>query len=164
MTIARPPKTFAQATTTIAGLLSWEAMKKIVKRSTRTIRYWSQPNCKTTPMLHQAAALDAAYLAAGGEYAPYAQALAFAVDVEYSNEIACYRALAADTAKFVREAGELGAALIEAGQPGASPHAHSRALVEAQEVETALGALMRRLPSFFRFGAGSLSGNTGGTQ
>lgn len=164
MTIERPAKTFAQAVTTVAGVIGWDAMRTITGRSDRAIRYWSQPNCKTTPMLHHAAALDAAYMAAGGQCAPFAEALAFAVDVEFQSDVACYRALAADTAQFVREAGELGAALIEAGQPGASPHAHSRALVEAQEVETALGALMRRLPRFFQFGAGSHSEKTGGTQ
>jgi hypothetical protein len=164
MTIERPAKTFDQATTTIAGVIGYAAMCKITGRSNRAVRYWSQPNCTTSPTLLQAAALDAAYRAAGGQDAPFTDALAHAVDVEYSAETACYRALAADTAQFVREAGELGAALIEAAQPGASPRAHNRALVEAQQVETALGAIMRRLPRFLQFGAGSNAGNTGGSQ
>lgn len=164
MTIERPAKTFDQATTTIAGLLGWAAMAKITGRSKRAVRYWSQPNYKTSPTIRQAAALDAAYRAAGGQDSPYTLALAHAVGVEYSAETACYRALAADTAQFVREAGELGAALIEATQPGASPRAHNRALVEAQQVESALDALLRRLPRFLQFGAGSNAGNTGGYQ
>lgn len=164
MTLERPAKTFDQATATIAGLIGWSTMCKITGRTNRTIRYWSQPNHKASPTLKQAALLDAAYRAAGGHDAPYTDALAYAVDVEYSSEIACYRALAADTAQFVREAGELGAALIDAVQPGASPRMYNRALVEAQQVETALGAIMRRLPRFFRFGAGSHSGNTGGAH
>lgn len=164
MTIERPAKTFDQATTIIAGLIGWPAMAKITGRSKRAVRYWSQPNYKTSPTIRQAAALDAAYRAAGGQESPYTEALAHAVGVEYSAETACYRALAADTAQFVREAGELGAALIEAVQPGASPRAHNRALVEAQQVETALDALLRRLPRFLQFGAGSNAGNTGGSQ
>ncbi len=164
MTIDRPTETFDQAVTTVAGGIGWLAMSKITKRTNCTITYSSQPNCKTTPTLRQAAALDAAYRAAGGNDAPLTYALAYAVDVQYSNETACYRALAADTAQFVREAGELGAALIDAVQPGASPRARNRALVKAQQVETALDAILRRLPRFFRSGAGSLSENTGGTQ
>jgi len=164
MTIERPAKTFDQATTTIAGVIGYAAICKITGRSDRAVRYWSQPNCTTSPTLLQAAALDAAYRAAGGQDTPFTDALAHAVDVEYSAETACYRALAADTAQFVREAGELGAALIKAAQPGASPRAHNRALVEAQQVETALGAIMRRLPRFLQFGAGSNAGITGGSQ
>ena len=164
MTIERPAKTFDQAATTVAGRIGWPAMCKLTGRSDRAVRYWSQPNHKTTPTLRQAAALDAAYRAAGGQDAPFTEALAHAVDVRYSAETACYRALAADTAEFVREAGELGAALIEAVQPGASPRAHNRAMVEAQQVETALGAILRRLPRFLQLGAGSNAGNTGGSQ
>ncbi len=164
MTIERPAKTFDQAATTVAGLIGWPAMCKLTGRSDRAVRYWSQPNHKTTPTLRQAATLDAAYRAAGGQDAPFTEALAHAVDVQYSAETACYRALAADTAEFIREAGELGAALIEAVQPGASPRAHSRAMVEAQQAETALGAIIRRLPRFLQLGAGSNAGNTGGSQ
>jgi hypothetical protein len=164
MTIERPAKTFDQATTTVAGMIGWPAICKLTGRSDRAVRYWSQPNCKTSPTLRQAAAMDSAYRAAGGQDAPFTDALAHAVDVAYSAETACYRALASDTAEFVREAGELGAALIEAIQPGASPRAHNRALVEAQQVETALDALLRRLPRFLQFGAGSNAGNTGGYQ
>ena len=164
MTIERPAKTFDQATTIIAGLIGWPVMCKLTGRSDRAVRYWSQPNHKTTPTLRQAAALDAAYRAAGGQDAPFTEALAHAVDVKYSAEVACYRALAADTAEFIREAGELGAALIEAGQPGASPRAHNRAMVEAQQVESKLGAILRRLPRFLQLGAGSNAGKTGGSQ
>lgn len=164
MTIERPAKTFDQATTIIAGLIGWPVMCKLTGRSNRAVRYWSQPNHKTTPTLRQAAVLDAAYRAAGGQDAPFTEALAHAVDVKYSAEVACYRALAADTAEFIREAGELGAALIEAGQPGASPRAHHRAMVEAQQVESKLGAILRRLPRFLQLGAGSNARNTGGSQ
>jgi len=164
MTIERPAKTFDQAATTVAGLIGWPAMCMLTGRSNRAVRYWSQPNCKTSPTLLQAAALDAAYRGAGGQAAPFTEALAHAVDVEYSAETACYRALATDTAQFVREAGELGAALIEAVQPGASPRAYNRALVEAQQAETALSAIMRRLPRFLQLGAGSNAGNAGGAQ
>jgi hypothetical protein len=61
MTIERPAKTFDQATTIIAGLIGWPVMCKLTGRSDRAVRYWSQPNHKTTPTLRQAAALDAAY-------------------------------------------------------------------------------------------------------
>lgn len=164
MTLERQAKGFDQATMTIHELISWEEMGVITDRTPRSVQYWGQPNSTTAPTLLQAAALDSAYRAAGGKIAPYTEALAYAVDVQISNEDACYRALAAETALFVREAGELGAALIEASQPGASPRAHNRALVEAEQVETALSALMRRLPRFFQFGAGSHLGKTGGTQ
>lgn len=164
MTLVRPPITWAQAATKVAGLIGWPAFAGIVRRGERAVQYWGQPNCKTVPTIEQALLLDAAYRAAGGADAPFLDTFAALLDVQVTRDAAYLTELANDSAAFVREAGDLGAALFLATRPGASPRDHNRALVEAQQVETALGAIMRRLPSFLQFGAGSHAGNIGGTQ
>ena len=43
MTKERAPLTFAQAVTRVAGLLGWEEAARVVERSERTLRLWSEP-------------------------------------------------------------------------------------------------------------------------
>jgi hypothetical protein len=164
MTLVRDPLTWADAATKVSDIIGWAEVARLMGLTERAVQFWGQPNHKAKPTLDQAVLLDTACRLAGSAEAPFMDLFASLLDIQVKREVACQTKLAEDSAAFVREAGELGAALFQATRPGASRRDHNRALVEAQQVETALGALMRRLPSFLQFGAGSLSGNYGGSR
>lgn len=164
MTNPRTPKTFADAMTRVAGLLTWEVCAKLVKRSTRCVRNWSEPACAKRPTVDQALILDAAYQREGGEGAPFREAYEFLLDVRVTDQTACQRALAGETATFALESGQAVAAAIAVTQSNASPRDILRAVAEVTHAHTASAALLRRLTSFRPFGAGSHAGKLGGTH
>lgn len=136
MTKRRAPLTFHRALTQIAALIGWDRCGAICGVTDRTVRYWSDPDCETEIRLIDAERLDRAYLAAGGDHAPfhrvYAQRLELAAHEAQSSNLAD---LAARTAK---ETGEAVAAMIEASH-AANPRVRRRArdeLAEAIEVLT----------------------------
>jgi hypothetical protein len=164
MTNPRTPKTFADAMTRVAGLLTWEVCAKLVKRSTRCVRNWSEPACAKRPTVDQALILDAAYQREGGEGAPFREAYEFLLDVRVTEQTACQRALADEIATFALESGEAISFSMAITHSNASPAAVHRAVAEATHAHTASAALLRRLASFLPFGAGSHAGKLGGTQ
>lgn len=164
MTNVRTPKTFADAMTRVAGLLDWEPCAKLVNRSTRCVRNWSEPSCSKRPTVEQALILDAAYLRAGGEIAPFRDTYDFLLDVRVTEQTACQRALAEDIATLALECGEAISFGMAVTHSNASPAAVHRAVAEATHAHTASAALLRRLTSFLPFGAGSHAGKAGGTQ
>ena len=164
MTNIRAPRTFAHAMTRVAGLLSWETCEKIVQRSNRTIRYWSEERSRKRPTVVQALQLDMAYRLAGGEDAPFLDTYLHQLDIRLEAATACHRLLAGDIATFARESGEAIAAGLAVTNSNASKHDIIRAVAEVEQVESALTAIRRRLASFVTFGAGSNAANAGGTQ
>jgi hypothetical protein len=164
MTFVRTPKTFADAMTRVAGLLDWEPCAKLVNRSTRCVRNWSEPKSAKRPTVDQALILDAAYQRAGGEGAPFFEAYDFMLDIRAAEQTACQRALSAEIATFAIESGEAIAFSMTVTHSNASPAAIQRAVAEVAHAHSASAAMLRRLTSFLRFGTGSHAGITGGTQ
>ena len=130
MTKVRPPLTFAQGVTRIAGLIGWAEAAAIVGRKERTVRLWSEPDQGGSCTLDQARDLDAAFKAASGEGAPLLDAYAFQLEVQIAMQSACRRELAAGIEEAAREAGEAIAFSIAILDPAATPAQHHRALAE----------------------------------
>lgn len=164
MTKPRVPHSWAYAATRVAGRLGHDAAAIVVGRSIRLIERWTTPGDKRLPSLDQALALDAAYLADGGEEAPFMAAYAAQLDIVVAQATACHQSLIEDAAHAARETGDAVASALAVARPGASPRDVHRAVVEAQEMESAAGRLLRRLISFLPPGAGPGAGKTGGSQ
>jgi hypothetical protein len=162
VTLARTPLTFADAMTRVAGVLTFARCRSIVHRSDRAVRSWSEPASGKSPTVVQAFALDTAYRLAGGEGAPFAEALAHQVDTAVAQQTACQRELAAEIQALAKESGEAIAASIVITMPNPSPRDTHRALVEAEQAHQSSGRLLRRLSSFLPRGAGPRGENTGG--
>ncbi len=162
MTDLRLPSTFAHAVTRIAGLLRWDGAAAVVGRRERSVRRWSEPRGVAHLSIEAALALDAAWAAAGGEGAPLLEAYAAQLELTVAARTACHRSLADELATAMTEDGEAAAAALAIILPGATPNAIHRALLQADEAETAWSAVKRRLASFLKPGAGP--GNPGGTQ
>ncbi|HEX7856015.1 MAG TPA: hypothetical protein VF503_20220 [Sphingobium sp.] len=160
MTKPRAPLTFGLAITTIAGVIGWPEACRITKRANRTLRLWSETDKKGSPTLQQALALDAAYIAAGGERAPILESYALQIEVLLADSIACRLELAGDIAEASREAGEAIAFSIAVAQPGASPGAIHRAIAETEEAAGRFARLLARLKSFLP-GNGAVQGLSG---
>lgn len=163
MTQLRAPRTYAEAITRIAGVIGWEEIRRITGRADRSVRYWSQPNCKTVAPIDQAQALDAAYIAAGGPGSPFFDAFEFRLGVQLRREEACTRQLLDDIANANREFGEAMAAAIDVVNSNASPLKVHRAFAEVEQSSRAIDALMRRLSSFLP-SHGAEAGSNGGNQ
>lgn len=164
MTNLRTPRTFADAMTRVAGLLTFAECRAIVRRSDRCVRNWSEEASDARPTIAQALKLDAAYRLAGGEGAPFLDAFAFQLDVRVAEKTASHRALADDIATFARESGDAIAAGLAVTHSNASPRDIHRAVAEVEQVESAISAFRRRLASFVTFGAGPSAAKTGGPQ
>ncbi len=178
MTKRRVPDTFQEAMTKVLAqigadeaarvMTELEAVHRTKKRhgpyKARSMHEWSDPDTGTLPTLLQALALDTAHRLAGGEDAPFRDAFTQQLDIKVEQEDACRRQLVADSLQFIRESADLQGALFTAAQPGASPLDHHRALVEAQEVESVLRRIRRRLPGFLRPVTSTGPGNAGGSH
>lgn len=164
MTHLRQPFTFADATSLVADRLGWAVCAKIARRSQRTVRLWSEPGCDTTPTIRQALRLDAAYRLAGGAGAPFLDAYRHKLEAAIGQQAACTIALAEEAGRVAVEVGEAVAASIVLTIPGASPRDIDRALAEAQEAQTVVGALVRRLSSFLPSKMCLAAGKAGGTH
>jgi hypothetical protein len=162
VTKPRIPDSFPDAMVKILAHIGREGAAAAVGKAVSTVYEWSNPNSGTLPSLLDALALDTAHRLAGGEGAPFRDAFSHQLGIMVKREDACRRQLVADSIDFVREAGELSSALFSVSQPGASPLDHHRALVEAQEVESVLRRIRRRLPGFLRPLTVSAPGNAGG--
>ena len=164
MTKIRAPFSFDQAVTRIAGLIDWPEIRRITRRSLRTVRYWGEPDCKMTPSLAQAFALDMAYLAAGGTEAPILSAYAAMVGFAHSDMMACRVQAAEDLAIMSREFSDLIASGIKLIQPGSTITDAHRALAEAEEATTWLKRWSSRVTSFLPAGAGPVVGKVRGAS
>lgn len=162
MTLLRIPFTFDDAMTRVAGVIGWAEAARIAGREVRTVRFWSEEGCTATPSIATAVKFDAAYRAAGGEGAPFAEAHAHILGKHIDRSDACRRALAEDLATAARETGEATAHAIIVATANASPRDTMRAIAEAEQGRNAMARLVRRLTSFLPTGAGSAGGYTGG--
>lgn len=163
MTKLRTPHTWADAATRVAGLLGYAETGRVVDRKDRTIYEWANPESDTQPTIAQMLALDAAYIAAGGEGAPFLDAHAHQLDLVVAAATADCRELVDEAGEAALECGEAVAAALAVSTGNAPPIDVHRALAQASEAGAAIGALERRLTSFLPNGAGPSAGNTGGT-
>ena len=163
MTKLRTPHSWANAATRIAGLLGYAEAGRVVDRAERTVYEWANPETPTRPTLDQMLALDAAYIAAGGEGAPFLDAHAHQLDLHVAAATADGRALIGEAGEAALECGEAIAAALAVSAGNASPIAVHRALAQASEAGAAIDAVERRLTSFLPAGAGPGAGNRGGT-
>lgn len=153
MTKLRIPGTWSAAVLQIADHLGVRRAAHAAGVGDRTIYKWSDPDMATTPTLAQAAALDRAYVAAGGASMPLLECYARMVDPAAVELAACPQALVIEIAGVAKEAGEAVSFSLAASQPDASRAAMLRALQETHEAAQAVGSLSRRLSSIFRRGA-----------
>lgn len=148
MTHLRAPRTYDEAITRIAGAIGWDQVCAITGRKERAVRFWSQPNCATVPTIAQAQALDAAYIAAGGQGSPYLEAFEFLLGIQVERQEACTRELLNEIGVASKEFGEAMAAAIRVTQSNASPQDVHVAFAEVEQSARAIDALMRRLSGF----------------
>jgi len=148
MTLLRAPCTIPNAITRIAGQIGWPEVSRIARRRERTVRYWAAPKPKGAPTIDQAVALDAAFVAAGGQGQPLLETYSQLLGVAVSEEIACRTALLSDLSRASAECGEAISHGILAGQNGASPLQIQRAIGEAEQACSAMAVVVRRLLSF----------------
>jgi len=162
MTNLRTPLTFADAMTRVAGVLTYPDVRRLMRRSDRCVRSWSEPASGKRPTIEQALALDLAYRLAGGQGAPFRDAYDHQLGVAVSDATPCRLALGADIAEVARETGEAIAASVALMDPAISPRAVHRALVEVEQAQGRFATLLTRVTKFLPLGAGSIAGNTGG--
>ena len=144
MTKLRPPVSFEQAITRIAGALGWPEVARIVNRGERAVRDWSDPDSQAAPTIDQAFALDLAFVAAGGGETPFHAVYALRLDLEASASNGIDR-LRADVAAAAKEVGEAISALVLACDSNATPADRARAMQEGQEGLEALTRAMADL-------------------
>jgi hypothetical protein len=167
VTKARTPDSFADAMGKVIALLGAGEAARIASEAAgrayaeRTMYEWANPDSGTLPSLPIALALDTAYQLGGGEDAPFRDAFSHQLGMVVDQQDACRRELVNDQIEFLRESADLSTALIHAAQPGASPLDHHRALVEAQQLDSVLRRIRRRLPKFLRPSMPDGPGSTG---
>ena len=162
MTKARIPVTFPNAITRIAGLITFEESARIVGRSDRCVRDWSDPSSTALPSLDQGLALDAAYHAAGGEGSPILETYTALLGQQIDAQSACRQTLCAEIASAAVEFGEAVETSLAVTLDGANDRAVQGALHEVEQAQTKLGTVLRRLQSFLPRGVGPNGGTTGG--
>ena len=147
MTKLRTPDSPQHAMLTIARRIGWPAAAKLVGRGERQVRRWSEPEHTASISLIDAARLDRAYLAAGGDFPPF--------EAWYCLQRALFAARAAHAMSLIgdrvadaaRETGEALAARVLATMPGACEQMHRDADRETDEAILAL-ALTRSAGTF----------------
>lgn len=148
MTKVRAPMTFGLAIKTVVGVLGPDHARQIVGRSKRTLEYWEDTDKPTLPTLDQAIALDTAFIAAGGGFAPILESYERQLNVSLTESFACRSALADDINAVAREMADAIGTSVRVIEPGACPKTIYRAVAEAEEAITALTVMLARLKSF----------------
>lgn len=138
MTKRRDPLTFHRALTVVAAQIGWDRCAMITGRSERQVRNWSDPDADSEISILDANRLDKAFLAAGGEHAPFQQVYNALLDIATADQDTCLVQAAATAAK---ESGEAISAMIEAA--GSNDPAKRRRARE--EGEQALAAIANGL-------------------
>lgn len=145
MTKRRDPLTYHRTLTIVASVIGWDMAGAICGVGERTVRYWSDPDCETEIRLIDAERLDRAYIAKGGDHAPFHRLYAQRLEIMARDmHDAC---LAQTAASAARETGEAVAAFIDAASNASCPDTRRRARKEAEE---AIGSLQDGLAALNR--------------
>jgi len=145
MTKRREPLTYHRALTRVAALIGWDRCGAICGVGERAVRNWSDPDTETEIRMLDAERLDRAFLAAGGDHAPFLQV--YSLRLEVAAREAARMDVANAAAQAAKETGEAISALVLAASPDASPEARRAARQEAEEAieafQSGLAALDR---------------------
>lgn len=148
MTKVRAPLTFSLAITTAVGLIGWDIAAKITRRSKRAVRYWSESDKASLPTLDQAIALDRAFIAHGGGFAPILESYARQLNVALVGTHACRAGLAHDIARATQEAADAISSSVHVTLPEPSQAEIYHAIKETEEASGAMNRLLTRLKTF----------------
>jgi hypothetical protein len=120
MTKLRPPLSFENALTKVAGHIGWERTAAIVGQAPRTVRNWSEPDTTAKITLDAALQLDVEYHKAGGEGTPFLLCYATRVEADRIAASPELQALIDCAASAAKEGGEAVSATLHAAKPRAS--------------------------------------------
>lgn len=145
------PKGIPAAINTIKALIGAKKMAALVNKTLRRIYFWGEANSEYSPPIRDCLILDAAFIRAGGKYAPILEAYRELLDVVADEKIRRpedFRPALSDAAK---ECGEAIAAAISLGGD-ASEEARREAYVEVSQGISSLTELSRHLLDSLRSG------------
>ena len=141
MTKRRDPLTFHRALTVVAAQIGWDRCAMITGRSERQVRNWSDPDADSEISILDANRLDKAYLASGGDRAPFGQVYNALLEIaacETDTNLMQAAALAA------KEGGEAVSAFIDAATTR-DPAKRRRAKKEGEEALAAIASSLAAL-------------------
>ncbi len=147
MTKRREPLTYHAALTKVAALIGWDRCGAICGVTERAVRNWSDPDTEAEIRMIDAERLDRAFVAAGGEQAPFHRLFGLRLEIAASDGAALDAQKAAASA--AKEAGEAVSALVLASAPDAGPEARRAARREAEE---AIQSLTDGIAAIDRYG------------
>lgn len=130
MTKRREPLTYHAALTTIAARIGWDRCGALSGVTDRMVRLWSDPDCETEIRLIDAERLDRAFIASGGDHAPFHRLFALRIELAAREDAGDLVQLAAAAAK---ETGEAVAAMLDASTKFDCRETRRRARKEIQE-------------------------------
>ena len=135
MTKRREPLTYESTLAKIASVIGWDNCAAICGVGRRAISNWSEPDTQSGIRMIDAERLDRAFIASGGDHAPFHQLFALRLDLaEQCMANTDLMKVAADAAK---ESGEAVSALIDAAT-SADPAKRRRAREEGEQAVAAL--------------------------
>lgn len=136
MTKRREPLTYESTLAKVAALIGWDNCAAICGlRSPRAIRNWSEPDTQAGIRMIDAERLDRAFLAAGGDHAPFHQL--FALRLELAEQCVADADLIKVAADAAKETGEAVSAMIDAAT-SSDPAKRRRAREEGEEAIASL--------------------------
>lgn len=136
MTKRREPLTYESTLAKIASMIGWDNCAAICGvRSTRAIRNWSEPDTQSGIRMIDAERLDRAFIAAGGDHAPFHQLLT--LRLELAEQCMANADLMKVAAEAAKETGEAVSAIIDAAASN-DPAKRRRARAEGEEAIASL--------------------------
>ena len=141
MTKRRDPLTFHRALTVVAAQIGWDRCAMITGRSERQVRNWSDPDADSEISILDANRLDKAFIASGGDHAPFGQVYNALLDIAGAEADGCLIMAASCAAK---ETGEAVSAMIDAAV-SRDPAKRRRAKKEGEEALAAIASSLAAL-------------------
>lgn len=136
MTKRREPLTYENTLATVAAVIGWDNCAAICGVSQRSIRNWSEPDTQSGIRMIDAERLDRAFIAAGGDHAPFHRLFGLRLDIAAQHAAQVDMANAA--AHAAKESGEAVSALVLAASPHSTAQDRRAARREGEEAIRAL--------------------------
>lgn len=146
MTLRREPLTYENTLLAVARVLGWDTVAGICGVSSRSARYWAEPECQKQIRMIDAERLDRAFVEAGGDHRPFHRLMTMRLDIADMAANAALADLSTLAAVAAKEAGEAISALIIASQSGDRASIRN-ARKEAEEAIHALHASVAGIES-----------------
>jgi hypothetical protein len=132
VTKLRTPLSFEAALAQVAGEIGWPRSARICGYAESTVRNWSDPDTTAAISIESALRLDAAFIAAGGDSAPFFACYAARLKQEAEAVFSADKLLRCGAAA-AKESGEAISAIFDAARPGAGRHEREQAAREVEE-------------------------------